>query len=120
MQDSSSETYLIRGCMNSLQQSGNTMAGQDSPDKPQQEAHQIFDWMIPLAGIVLVLFATAMFGLFPRTPNNVLIAIALFGVGCAALWFGLMHADVHATENKIQRIKQKADRVRDLLMRSKK
>ena len=85
-----------------------------------KDQNRIFDWMIPVAGIVLILFATAMFGLFSSTPNNVVIAIALFGVGCAALWFGLVHEDVHSSEEKIEKIKKKTDLVRELMARDKK
>jgi len=61
------------------------MAADDRPSLTKSKPHQLFDWLIPLAGVVLILFSTAMFGLFRGTPNNVIIAIALFGVGCAAL-----------------------------------
>ena len=85
-----------------------------SKEKKDQKS---FEWMIPFAGIVLVLFATAMFGIFPGNPNNVIISIAIFGVGCAAIWFGLTHFDIQKTENKIQKIHEKADRINRILHR---
>jgi hypothetical protein len=96
------------------------MEAQDNGRGGGKRKNQFFDWMIPLAGIILILFATAMFGLFQNTPNNVVISIALFGVGCAALWFGLFHADIHASANKIERIKEKTEKVGELIQKSKK
>jgi len=96
------------------------MEGQDRPDRRYQQESRSFDWMIPLAGMILVLFATAIIGLFPRIPNNILIAIALFGVGCAALWFGLMHVESGRTQHRIDQISKRAEHVRDLLEKSKK
>lgn len=95
------------------------MAEQDTPGPIEPKRHQLFDLMVPLAGVILVLFATAMFGLFSRTPNNVVIAIALFGVGCAALWFGLVHADASATEKRIERLREKADKLQDLVEKNR-
>ena len=95
------------------------MAAQENGGRGGKK-NQFFDWMIPLAGVILILFATAMFGLFENTPNNVVISIALFGVGCAALWFGLFHADIHASANKIERIKEKTEKVDELIQKSKK
>ena len=88
-----------------------------SGEKKDQKS---FEWMIPFAGIVLVLFATAMFGIFPSNPNNVIISIAIFGVGCAAIWFGLTHADSAGTDTRIRQIKEKADRIKETIDRSKK
>jgi hypothetical protein len=92
----------------------------DRPDRPHDKESRSFDWMIPLAGMILVLFATAIIGLFPRTPNNILIAIALFGVGCAALWFGLMHGESEKTRHRIEQLNERTERVRNLLEKSKK
>lgn len=95
------------------------MAGDNRQKGQRQSGRSFFDWMIPLAGAVLVIFATAMFGLFPRTLNNVIIAIALFGVGCAALWFGLTHAEAQKTQKQIEQIRDKAEKVQDLYNKSR-
>jgi fatty acid desaturase len=91
-----------------------------NPQKKRDPGRHAFDWMIPAAGIVLVLFATAIFGIFPGNPNNILIAIALFGVGCAALWFGLTHHDTETAETRITRIKARTDRIKEILEKNKK
>lgn len=96
------------------------MAEQAPPGTPDDRRPQFFDWMIPFAGIVLILFATAIIGLFSNTINNIIIAIALFGVGCAALWFGLFHADVNRSSNRIKRIKEKTEKVGELIEKSRK
>ena len=89
-----------------------------APDR--QDSQKSFEWIIPFAGGVLVLFSIAMFAIYAGNPDVYTIAIALFGVGCAALWFGIVHFDTQKTDDKIGHIKDRADRVMKIVERSKK
>jgi TRAP-type C4-dicarboxylate transport system permease small subunit len=49
--------------------------------------------------------------------NALVLDLIMFGFGFAAIWFGLTHFDIQRTENKIQKIHDKADRINRILHR---
>ncbi|GEM_PF-1240509 len=73
--------------------------------------------IIVIFGGCLVLYSIYMVSMHVNNLNNLVLDLIMFGFGFAAIWFGLTHFDIQRTENKIQKINEKADRIKKILDR---
>ena len=73
--------------------------------------------IIVIFGGCLVLYSVYMVSLHVDNLNALVLDLIMFGFGFAAIWFGLTHFDIQKTENKIQKIHEKADRINRILHR---
>ena len=99
---------------------GNSMAGNNLPERSEKMPPPHGDRVILLAGLVLLLLAIAVAGFFPLTPTNIIIIIALFGIGCATIWFGLIQPAVRTGGKRIEQINRKTDSIRRRISGGKK
>lgn len=77
---------------------------------PKDWAQIVFMILICLAGGYLIIYSVYMMTVH-NEPNLFMFAIAMFGVGCTAIWFGLSHVEIQSTEEKLERITNKLDRI---------
>jgi hypothetical protein len=73
-------------------------------------AQIIFMILICLAGGYLIIYSVYMMTV-NDSPNLFMFSIAMFGVGCTAIWFGLSHVEIQSTEEKLERITSKLDKI---------
>jgi protein-S-isoprenylcysteine O-methyltransferase Ste14 len=78
---------------------------------------RVFVVLIAIAGAFLVLYSVFMVATHHDNMNRIVLDLIMFGFGFAAIWFGLSHFDIQKTENRIQTINQKADRIKEILDR---
>jgi hypothetical protein len=96
------------------------MTGSDIRDGPDRNVPASIDWVVPAAGILLVLFAVVLPSLFSFRQDIVIIALVLLGVGCTTLWFGLVHKGMLRTGTRIEEVIRKQEKVQNLIDRIKK
>jgi hypothetical protein len=53
----------------------------------------------------------AGYGRFFAYLNLFMFSIAMFGVGCTAIWFGLSHVEIQSTEEKLESITKRLDKI---------
>jgi hypothetical protein len=73
-------------------------------------AQIIFMILICCAGGYLIIYSVYMMTVNDN-PNLFMFSIAMFGVGCTAIWFGLSHVEIQSTEEKLERITSKLDKI---------
>ncbi len=73
-------------------------------------AQVIFMVLICLAGGYLIIYSVFMMTAY-RQPDLFMFSIAMFGVGCTAIWFGLSHAEIQTTEEKLESITKRLDSI---------
>ena len=73
-------------------------------------AQIVFITLICLAGGYLIIYSVIMMTVY-REPNMFMFAIAMFGVGCTAIWFGLSHVEIQSTEEKLESITKRLDSI---------
>lgn len=73
-------------------------------------AQIIFMIIICLAGGYLIIYSVYMMTV-NNNPSLFMFSIAMFGVGCTAIWFGLSHVEIQSTEEKLERIATQLDRI---------
>jgi hypothetical protein len=85
----------------------------------QVRAYGIKDWaqvvfmiLICAAGGYLIIYSVYMMTV-NHEPGLFMFSIAMFGVGCTAIWFGLSHAEIQSTEEKLESIAKRLDRIID-------
>jgi hypothetical protein len=66
-------------------------------------AHIVFMILILSAGGYLIIYSVYMMT-SSRETNLLMFSIAMFGVGCTAIWFGISHVDIKSTEEKLESI----------------
>lgn len=83
----------------------------------QCRAYSVKDWaqivfmiLICLAGGYLIIYSVYMMTVNDN-PNLFMFSIAMFGVGCTAIWFGLSHVEIQSTEEKLERITSQLDKI---------
>lgn len=83
----------------------------------QCRSYSVKDWaqivfmiLICLAGGYLIIYSVYMMTVNDN-PNLFMFSIAMFGVGCTAIWFGLSHVEIQSTEEKLERITNKLDKI---------
>jgi hypothetical protein len=79
---------------------------------------RFFVLLITIAGAFLVFYSVFMVATTHSDDMNwIVLDLIMFGFGFAAIWFGLTHFDIQKTEIRIQKINQKADRIKEILDR---
>jgi hypothetical protein len=73
-------------------------------------AQVIFMILILAAGGYLIIYSVYMMT-SSRDTNLIMFSIAMFGVGCTAMWFGISHVDIQSTEEKLERITERLDKI---------
>jgi len=73
-------------------------------------AQIIFMILICLAGGYLIIYSVYMMTV-NNNPNLFMFSIAMFGVGCTAIWFGLSHVEIQSTEEKLEKITNQLDKI---------
>jgi hypothetical protein len=73
-------------------------------------AQVIFMILILAAGGYLIVYSVYMMT-SSRDTNLIMFSIAMFGVGCTAMWFGISHVDIQTTEEKLERITERLDKI---------
>jgi hypothetical protein len=73
-------------------------------------AQIVFISLICLAGGYLIIYSVYMMT-FNHEPGLFMFAIAMFGVGCTAIWFGLSHVEIQSTEEKLESITKRLDSI---------
>jgi len=96
------------------------MAEQESRPEPQVNDNRVVSRLIPVVGIVLVLGSIVLVGSYPATVPTIASGIALFGIGCATIWFSYIHPAVTRGEERIEQINKSVDRVRQRITRRQK
>lgn len=77
---------------------------------PKEWAQVIFMILILVAGGYLIIYSVFMMT-SSRDTNLIMFSIAMFGVGCTAVWFGISHVDIQTTEEKLERITDRLDKI---------
>jgi hypothetical protein len=70
----------------------------------------IFMVLICLAGGYLIVYSVFMMTV-NHEPDLFMFAIAMFGVGCTAIWFGLSHVEIQSTEEKLEDLTKRLDSI---------
>jgi len=73
-------------------------------------AQVTFMIMICLAGGYLIIYSVYMMTT-NHDPSLFMFSIAMFGVGCTAIWFGLSHVEIQSTEEKLESITKRLDSI---------
>ena len=73
-------------------------------------AHIVFMLLILAAGGYLIIYSVYMMT-SSRDTNLIMFSIAMFGVGCTAIWFGISHVDIQSTEEKLESITARLDEI---------
>jgi hypothetical protein len=77
---------------------------------PKEWAQVIFMILIMCAGGYLIVYSVYMMTV-NHDPGLFMFAIAMFGVGCTTIWFALSHVEIQSTEEKLERITSRLDRI---------
>lgn len=82
------------------------------------------DWFTKLLILIIVLFGCCLvlYSMYRAASdvvylNFLVLDLIMFGFGFATIWFGLTHFDVKKTDDKIQKIHERADRINRILQR---
>jgi hypothetical protein len=73
-------------------------------------AQVVFMILICLAGGYLIIYSVYMMTA-NHDPNLFMFSVAMFGVGCTAIWFGLSHVEIQCTEEKLENITKRLDKI---------
>jgi hypothetical protein len=77
---------------------------------PKDWAQIVFMILICAAGGYLIIYSAYMMTV-NNSPNLFMFSIAMFGVGCTAIWFGLSHVEIQSTEEKLESITKRLDKI---------
>ena len=77
---------------------------------PKEWGQVVFMILILLAGGYLIIYSVYMMTAF-NDPSLFMFAVAMFGVGCTAIWFGISHVEITSTEEKLERITTRLDKI---------
>lgn len=77
---------------------------------PKDWAQIIFMILICVAGGYLIIYSVYMMTVNDN-PSLFMFSIAMFGVGCTAIWFGLSHVEIQSTEEKLEKITVQLDKI---------
>ena len=73
-------------------------------------AQVVFMILIMCAGGYLIVYSVYMMTV-NNDPALFMFAIAMFGVGCTTIWFALSHVEIVSTEEKLERITSRLDKI---------
>jgi hypothetical protein len=77
---------------------------------PKEWAQVLFMVLILCAGGYLIVYSVLTMTM-DRDPAMFMFAIAMFGVGCTTIWFALSHVEIQSTEEKLESITTRLDRI---------
>ncbi len=77
---------------------------------PREWAQVIFMVLIMCAGGYLIVYSVYMMTV-NHDPTMFMFAIAMFGVGCTTIWFALSHVEIVSTEEKLESITTRLDKI---------
>jgi hypothetical protein len=77
---------------------------------PKDWAQIVFMIIICLAGGYLIIYSVYMMTV-NNNPSLFMFSLAMFGVGCTAIWFGLSHVEIQSTEEKLESITNRLDKI---------
>lgn len=77
---------------------------------PKEWAQVIFMILIMIAGGYLIVYSVYMMTV-NKDPTMFMFAIAMFGVGCTTIWFSLSHVEIQSTEEKLESITRRLDKI---------
>jgi hypothetical protein len=73
-------------------------------------AQVVFMILIMCAGGYLIVYSVYMMTV-NNDPTMFMFAIAMFGVGCTTIWFAMSHVEIVSTEEKLESISDRLDRI---------
>ena len=73
-------------------------------------AQVVFMILIMCAGGYLIVYSVYTMTV-NRDSTMFMFAIAMFGVGCTTIWFALSHVEIVSTEEKLERITSRLDKI---------
>lgn len=73
-------------------------------------AQVLFMILICAAGGYLIIYSVYMMTA-NHEPSLFMFSIAMFGVGCTSIWFGLSHVEIQSTEEKLESITKRLDSI---------
>ena len=77
---------------------------------PKEWAQVLFLVLILCAGGYLIVYSVYMMTV-NNDPTMFMFAIAMFGVGCTTIWFAMSHVEIVSTEEKLESISDRLDRI---------
>jgi hypothetical protein len=77
---------------------------------PKEWAQVVFMILIMCAGGYLIVYSVYMMTV-NHDPTMFMFAIAMFGVGCTTIWFALSHVEIVSTEEKLESIANRLDKI---------
>jgi hypothetical protein len=77
---------------------------------PKEWAQVLFLVLILCAGGYLIVYSVYMMTV-NNDPTMFMFAIAMFGVGCTTIWFAMSHVEIVSTEEKLESISARLDRI---------
>jgi hypothetical protein len=79
---------------------------------PKEWAQIVFMILIMCAGGYLIIYSVYMMTV-NNEPGLFMFSIAMFGVGCTTIWFALSHVEIQSTEEKLESITARLDKIID-------
>jgi hypothetical protein len=79
---------------------------------PKEWAQVVFMVLIMCAGGYLIIYSVYMMTV-NNEPGLFMFSIAMFGVGCTTIWFALSHVEIQTTEEKLESITARLDKIID-------
>ena len=73
-------------------------------------AQVVFMILILCAGGYLIVYSVYMMTV-NNDPTMFMFSIAMFGVGCTTIWFALSHVEIQSTEEKLESITTRLDKI---------
>jgi hypothetical protein len=73
-------------------------------------AQVVFMILIMGAGGYLIVYSVYMMTV-NHDPTMFMFATAMFGVGCTTIWFALSHVEIQSTEEKLESITNRLDKI---------
>jgi hypothetical protein len=77
---------------------------------PKEWAQVLFLVLILCTGGYLIVYSVYMMTV-NHDSSMFMFAIAMFGVGCTTLWFAMSHVEIVSTEEKLESIANRLDKI---------
>lgn len=77
---------------------------------PREWAQIVFMILIMCAGGYLIIYSVYAMTV-NRDPTIFMFSIAMFGVGCTTIWFALSHVEIQSTEEKLEDLTYRLDKI---------
>ncbi|MGD1004408.1 MAG: hypothetical protein ABR887_03205 [Methanoregulaceae archaeon] len=73
--------------------------------------------LILVFGVCVILYSVYLIVTNFDNINVLILGLVMIGVSFAAIWFGVTHFDIQSSENKIQNINERVDKIKEILDR---